>query len=303
MMKTLKLHSVIAACLLLSALNINAQEWMSNLKVAQKLALVQNKMVLMVWEGETFGNYPVFVQNNRGNSILIDDLFSSPELNQLIWQYFVPVTVPEIMYDDYYKEIKKNHSYLYTEKFNDASLKVMDANGYIVNVYMDLNDSYNLSKLIENYAFNTEYLSQELQNYAQSKTFYSSYFLALKYLDFLMYNKPKVNLDIINVAKIYMKNAEALIASEPNEKHAEITQRLELLQLHPELLKGKSGKVLRNLKKIDNSTVFETNKSYKAFLYYTAYKLKNKHDEAEAWKPYISGLDLIKAQGIVNINK
>ena len=50
----------------------SAQEWMKNLEVAQALAKVQNKMVLMVWEETTSYQYPVIVKDDKGRTIIIN---------------------------------------------------------------------------------------------------------------------------------------------------------------------------------------------------------------------------------------
>ena len=60
-----------------------SQEWMTSLDIAQKLALVQNKMVLMVWEESTKYPYPVLVNNDKGRTILIENLFEDENLNKL----------------------------------------------------------------------------------------------------------------------------------------------------------------------------------------------------------------------------
>lgn len=302
MIKILKLQGLIGVCLLFSALNVNAQEWMSNLKVAQRLAAVQNKMVLMVWEEETFYDYPVIVVNGNNQSIIVNNLFSEPELNKSLWEYFVPVVVSEYVYDDLYESIKNKRSDIYLDKLSDPSLKVMDINGNIVNVKMGYDNDFNLSRIIEDYAFTTEFLAQELKNYAQSKTFYTSYFLASKYLDFSMYSKPRVRSNLINLAKIYMNEAADLLAAEPDDKKPELQQRLELLELEVDLIEGQTGTVLRKLKRLDKNIVHESNETYQAFLYFTAHKMRNDHEKAEVWRPLVSLVNIKKAQNILKIN-
>lgn len=302
-MRIIKLNLAIICCLFFSSVSVNAQDWMSNLQIAQKLALVQNKMVLMVWEEDAKNDYPVLVFNNNNNPVLIKDLFSNEELNKLIWDNFVPVSVPEVMYDDMYEEIKNKRSQFYLDKFNDNSLKVMDVNGHIINVNMTIEDSFNLTKLIQDYSFNTKFLSHELRSYADSKTFLTSYFLASKYIDFSMYNKKSVTKDILDVAKIYLKNAAELLINEPADKQPELKQRLELLELEPFLLQGRSGKVLRVLKRNEKMGIFDNNQAFAAFLYYTAHKIRNEQEKAEPWKSKISSINLKKAEGIININR
>lgn len=294
-----KLHQYVFICFLFTSLISNAQEWMSNLKVAQNLALVQNKMVLMIWEEETFNSYPVVVDNTRNQKMVLDNLFEEVELNKAIWEYFIPVVVSEYVYDDLYEKIKNKRSQSYIDKLSDASLKVMDIHGNIVNVTMPYDDEFNLSQIIRDYAFNTEFLTQELRNYKDNKNFLTAYFLASKYLDFAASNKAKVRPNIINLAKIYMQDAEDLLPLESNNKQDEFAQRLEMLQLQADLLEGKAPRVIRILKKMEKSTIYDSNKTYQAFLNYTAYKIRRDNQNAAVWKSMVSAVNLNKAEGII----
>jgi hypothetical protein len=294
-----KLHRYFFIFFLVSSLIANAQEWMSNLKVAQNLALVQNKMVLMIWEQETFNPYPVVVVNSNNQKMVLNNLFEEVELNKAIWEYFIPVVVSEYVYDDLYEKIKNKRSQSYIDKLSDASLKVMDIHGNIVNVSMPYDDEFNLSRITQDYAFNTEFLAQELRNYKDNKNFLTAYFLASKYLDFAVSNKPKVRPNIINLAKIYMQEAEELLPLESNNKQPEFAQRLEMLQLQADLLEGKAPRVIRKLKKMDNNTIYESNKSFQAFLNYTAYKIRKDNEKATAWKSMVSTVNLNKADVII----
>lgn len=301
-MKLIKLNTFLVLFILFSVSAVNAQEWMSNLKIAQKLALVQNKMVLMVWEEETYYDFPVMIVNSNNQATWVNNLFDENELSKAIWQHFIPVVVSEYVYDDFYNQIKKKRSQNYLNKFSDGTLKVMDVNGNIVNVNMGYDDSFNLSKLITDYSFNTEFLSLELKNYVQSKTFFTSYFLASRYLDFSLYHKPTVRQEIVNLAKIYINHAEELLTQEPTEKQAELKQRLEMLELQTDLIEGKPGIVLRKLKRMDRGIVHESNKSYQAFLYFTAHKIRRDNANAEIWRPLLSTVNLNLSQSIIKIN-
>lgn len=294
-----KLHRSIIICLLLTSDITYSQEWMSNLKVAQNLALVQNKMVLMIWEEETYYDYPVIVVNRNNQQILLNNLFEEIELNEAIWEYFIPVVVSEYVYDDLYDKIKNKRSQSYIDKLSDASLKVMDIHGNIVNVKMPYDDEFNLSKIIEDYAFNTEFLSQELRNYKDNKNFLTGYFLASKYLDFAASSKPKVRPNIINLAKIYMQEAEDLLPIESENKQDEFAQRLEMLRLQADLLEGKAPRVIRRLKKMEKGNIYDSNKSFQAFLNYTAYKIRRDNQQAAVWKSQVSSVNLNKADAII----
>lgn len=293
-----KLNRFIITCLFLVSSISYSQEWMSNLKVAQNLALVQNKMVLMIWEEETYYDYSVIIENSNNQRIMLKNLFEELELNDAIWEYFIPVVVSEYVYDDLYEKIKNKRPQSYIDKLSDGSLKVMDIHGNIVNVMMPYDDEYNLSKIIQDYAFNTEFLAQELRNYKDNKNFLTAYFLASKYLDFAASNKAKVRPNIINLAKIYMQEAEDLLPLESNNKQDEFAQRLEMLQLQADLLEGNAPRVIRLLKKMEKGTIYESNKTFQAFLNYTAYKIRRDNEQAAVWKSQVSSVNLNKADAI-----
>lgn len=293
------LHRYVFVCFLFTSLISNAQEWMSNLKVAQNLALVQNKMVLMIWEEETFNDYPVIIISSDNKQIYLSDLFEEEDLNKIIWDYFVPVVVSEYVYDDLYEKVKDKRAQSYIDKLSDASLKVMDIHGNIVNVKMSYDEEFNLSNILEDYALKTDFLAQELRNYLQTKNFLSAYFLASKYLDYLMYQKYKIRPNLINLSKIYMEEAGELLSLEPADKQPEFAQRLEMLRLQAALLEGKSDRVIRILKKIDKSDIYESNKEYQAFLNYTAYLINKDNTNVAIWKPMVSAINLKKSESII----
>jgi hypothetical protein len=288
---------------LLFGVNLSfSQDWMTSLPIAQKLALVQNKMVLMVWEEATFQDYPVFIETSRGHLVFIKDLFFEDSINSFIWENFVPVIVGEYEYPDLYLAAKENRSQQYIDKLNDDSLKVMDINGNIVNLSLGGYDYINLTKLIENYAVNTTFITPELRNYAHEKTFYTAYFLASKYLDFALYLNKKVRSEFMALSTIYLMEAETLLSQEPFEEQESLKERLSLFKIQENLIEDKPRKVLRQLRRIEKSELKPANRPLAAFLYYTAYMLLEDDDNSNLWKTEVSSVNLKKAQAIINSN-
>jgi len=281
----------------------SAQEWMKNLEIAQALAKVQNKMVLMVWEETTSYQYPVIVKDDKGRTIIINNLFEDEDVSPLIWQHFVPVIVSEDRYADLYEKIKDKRSQKYIDKFNDDSIKIMDINGNILNVDYLTEDLQDITTIIQRYALNTTFIAQELQDYKQDKNFYSAYFLASKYLDLGMYVNKDVRANIVELSNIYLEEAKRLVAQQDQDEQKGLLQRCDLLELQEELLLKRPKKVIRHLKKLKDEEIVESNKPFIAFLYYTAYMSNDKPEDAEQWKSQISSVNLKKAQLIINLNK
>ncbi|MBV7270418.1 hypothetical protein [Winogradskyella luteola] len=280
-----------------------SQAWMTNLDIAQKLAMVENKMVLMVWEGTTEYTYPVFVNDDKGRTVFIENLFTDEYISPLIWKYFIPVIVSENKYGSMYYEIKGKRSQKYIDKFNDNSIKIMDINGNILNasdVYLE--DLENITKIIQKYGLNTEFIAPKLKGYYNEKTFFSAYYLASKYMDYTMYINKNQRKDLIDLSTIYLKEARLLTKTEPKEDQAVLQQRCDLLEIQQLLLLKRPRRVLRLLKRMDAEDINNTNTAFMAFLFYTVHMSLGDNDKAEIWKSKISSVDLKKAQKLINLN-
>lgn len=281
----------------------SAQEWMKNLQIAQALAKVQNKMVLMVWEETTTYQYPVIVKDENGRTIFINNLFEDENVSPLIWEHFVPVIVAEYNYADWYEEIKDKRSQKYIDKFNDDSIKILDINGNILNVNYYTEDFQNITTLIERYALNTSYVAQELKDYKKDKNFYSAYFLSSKLLDLSLYLSKDSRAEVVEWSNLYLEEAERLIKGEEQNEHNALQQRCDLLELQQELILKRPRKVVRQLKRLKEEEIIDSNRPFIAFLYYTAYMSADKPEDADLWKSQISSVNLKKAQLLINLNR
>jgi len=277
-----------------------AQEWMSSLDVAKRLAFVQNKLILMVWE-DVAKEYMPFVINHEGSSEIVN-LFDSNYIDEIFWENFVPVIVNENMYSELYNQIAETNDNSYIDMFNSDGIKILDINGKILGTY-PLNDSYfDLEIFVYKYALNTSFLKDKLRNYREGKSFYSSFRLASKYLDFSILINNLVREEVINLSEIYLEEAYAhLLKSDIKQKEG-FMQKGELLKLKIHLILNKPQKTLRKLKKFKKVEVDVINQSLLAFLYYTSYKLLNSEKKAEIWKSKVSSLDLKFADLILKIN-
>ena len=297
------LLKLLLVVLMVNTATVSSQEWMTNLEIAQTLAKVQNKMVLMVWEETTTYQYPVIVKDEYGRTIFINNLFEDENVSPLIWEHFVPVIVSEYNYADWYEEIKDKRSQKYIDKFNDDSIKILDINGNILNVNYYTEDFQNITTLIERYAINTSYVAQELRDYKKNKNFYSAYFLSSKLLDLSLYLNKDSRAEIVEWSNLYLEEAERLIKGEEQNEHNALQQRCDLLELQQELVLKRPRKVIRQLKRLKDEEIVDSNKAFIAFLYYTAYMSADKSEDAELWKSQISSVNLKKAQLLINLNR
>ena len=278
------------------------KEWYTSLDAAKRLALIQNKLVLMVWEETTVYPEPVIISNDKGHSVVVENMFENEFISNLIWDNFIPVVVNESEHAQLYEDIKGKRTQKYIDKFNDDSIKILDANGTIINKIVIYDGFYlNFTDFVKNYALNTSILKGELTNYFRQKDFYTTLRLASKYIDFGIYVNKDVRGEIIKVSSIYLDEASAL-ASDKIENKAGLLQHIELLKIKQGLILNKPRRVLRQLKRIDASDIIETNSALVDFLYYTSYKLLKDEKNASALESKLSLVNLKKANQIINKN-
>jgi len=278
---------------------INAQDWMTSLDVAQRLARIQDKLIFAMWEESTYYDFPVKLVDDNGN-LVITDLFQDEKINTILWEYFIPVRLPEFKYDELFNKIDGKRSNKYVDKFIDDSIKIMDANGNILNINEANVEILDMRKFIDKYAFNIVYLKPSLSNYANSKSYSTAYRLAMKYYDFAIFNDKALKKELIELGTIYLNEAITLVS--PGAQRSIDLQRCELSELKTYLILNKPKKVIRTLQKMEEE-IDDSNKGLHAFLYYTAFKLQEKDEEAESWKSQVSLVDLKKTQLIINSTK
>ena len=297
-------NTILFFLLTFSTLNaVQAQEWMTSLDIAKRLALVQNKMIFAMWEDSTLDDNPVLIKDPNGNLIMVN-LFDIERLNKIIWEYFVPVKINESSYLDLYDKIKGKRKENYVLKFNDDSIKIMDVNGNIFNTNSS-NGNYNLlniSSFIAKYSIDTSFLKQELISYSTEENFITSYFLASKYIDFVSLSDKEIWSEIIELSNIYLDEANNHLESNTSNNKEISFQAIKLIRIKQNLILNRPKKVLRQLKKINDSEIYRVNQSLFNFLHYTAFKLLNDDKNADLWRSKVSLVDLKKAKLIINNN-
>ena len=278
-----------------------AQEWFTSLEVAKKLALIQDKMLFVMWEN-TF-NYPYTVElNNDKGDTIITDLFEDDSINRIIWDYFIPVKIYESKYAELSNQIMETRGTKYFNKLIDDSIKIMDVNGNILNINASNEYIENLSLLIKHYALNTSFLKQELINYSKQKNLTTSFSLASKYLDFAILSENDIRFEIIQLANIYFNEAKKHLPKSDLNNEMVFLQNCDLLLVNEDLILNKPRKVIRHLRKINMTEIHKRNQSLFSFLNYTAYKLLNDEENAVLWKSKVSFVDLKKAKLIIKNN-
>ncbi len=279
-----------------------AQEWFTSFDVAKRLALVQNKMLFVMWEDSFKTPYYVSITNENGEVIVID-LTENENLSKLIWDYFIPVLLPESDYGKFLNKAKKaTTSLAYTDKLEDDSIKIMDVNGYILNTNFYIESVQNVTSLIKFYSLDTSYLNSYFRSYSKKENFTTTFILASKYLDFAIFSGNDTRFDIVDLATIYFKEAKNHLAESDLNNKSAFLQKLNLLEIKELLILNNANKAKRLLRRTKTSEIDNINESLYVFLNYTTFMLLKDKEAAALWKEKMSSVNLKKAELILKTN-
>jgi hypothetical protein len=297
-MKKISLILLLALPILASC---QADDWMTSLDAAKRLAYVQDKMVLMIWEESAFVPLPVTLKDGNGKRVFIDDLFENQILINMLRDYFILVKVNEQEYEELFQPIKNKRSTTYINKFNDDSIKILDVNGIIVNSNRETYREFlNLTKFIIKYDINTSFIKAELTSYRKHQNFETTLNLASKYIELAIFTIQPARQDIITVSDIYLEEAENYFLNDVIENKLAMIEKIELLKIKQQLILNKPGKVLRMLKRMDVANADNVNAELIAFLYVTAHRVLGDEDKAAKWRSKVSLVNLKKSNQIIN---
>ena len=305
---TMKKSILIIAISLLPGLG-TAQEWFTSLEVAKRLALVQDKMLFVMWEDALEYEYPVGLFDDKGIGEIVD-LRDNEVILQMIWEHFVPVKLPEFMYEEMSNQIKETRGIAYFNRLIDDDIKIMDVNGNILNTNDDIVKFYylgdyaylSINDFIKKYALNTSFLKPDLENYAQEKNFVTSFRLAAKYVDFAIFINKELRPYVMDLANIYFDEAKHYLEKEGNADAISFTQKIELFKMQEDLILNNAKKVRRQIKKMDIGQIADMNQSLFDFLNYTVFLLLKDEKNAALWRSKLTSYEMKKAQLIMNIN-
>lgn len=286
--------------ILLSCNFCTGQEWFTSFDVAKRMALIQDKLLFVIWEDALNDPYPLLITTDEGKLVVID-LSQNENADAVIWEHFVPVLLPESTYNDLLNTVKNKREFRYIDKLNDNTIKIMDVNRNILNVNSYTGDYQNLSLLIKNYAINTSFIKQDLVNYSKKKNFTTAIKLGSKYIDLAIFAEKDAREEVIDLANIYLNEAKSYLQKGNMTNKEAFLQRLRLLKIKEQLVISAPKKALRQLKRIKQD-IYKLNKSMHIFLNYTTFKFLKDEENTAKWQSEISSVDLKKAQLILNNN-
>ncbi|MEL4308188.1 thioredoxin domain-containing protein [Joostella sp. CR20] len=242
----------------LSVYNGYSTNWLSSFEDAQKLALVQNKLIVVDFWATWCG--PCKKMDS--------DAWHTNEVGDMM-NNFIPLKVDI--------DTQTNLARRYGIKAI-PNVYIMDANGEIVADSKGYMDKVELLNFLDDFVLNTSYVNKELVNYFQRQNFANSLRLAKRYIDYSLLVDDKVKNNFFSVSNVYLDKANKMLENQPK-----FEEKIELLKMTIDVYRGNHKKVVRKLAKTDEATIDPINKADYYFINYCVCRSNNEADQASEW--------------------
>ncbi|MFI8377366.1 thioredoxin domain-containing protein [Leeuwenhoekiella sp. NPDC079379] len=223
------IKKLLVVIILFTTSNSFATNWLHSLEDAQKLALGQNKLILVDFWASWCG--PCLKMDK--------DSWSDPEVQSLM-EAFIPVKIDF----DRQKNLARSYQVNAIPDFY-----IMDGNGAVIYHHKGYLNAFDLIRELKKYQINIAFTNTSAIQYYQKQQYNTAFKLAERYMDFsLNISEKEVRLNFLQVAKKYLNKSEDLLVNTMSTYNL-FEERIALYDLMIDVYRGKTSKVTRILAK------------------------------------------------------
>jgi len=277
-------RNYLTAFLLILSSYLYAQNWGTDFELAKKMALSENKLMLLDFTASWCGPCKYMEINTWSNENVKKEMafYKSVKIdldsNKDLARFYGVSAIPNIL--------------------------VVDPNGIVIEQIKGYRDANFMQKFLHEKVLDLAFVQKELISFFKKKSYSSALRLANKYQIYAMLlkdDKIKRRL-LLNVAKSYFAISKKIVKKSKSKNKKGLLQKIDLYELRKNLILNKNKQVAKKLSKLKESEIVNMNKSLYASLNYVVLTNLKDSENAKKWFDKMNDSDKAFVKRMLEIN-
>ena len=277
-------RNYLTAFLLILSSYLYAQNWGTDFELAKKMALSENKLMLLDFTASWCGPCKYMEINTWSNENVKKEMafYKSVKIdldsNKDLARFYGVSAIPNIL--------------------------VVDPNGIVIEQIKGYRDANFMQKFLHEKVLDLAFVQKELISFFKKKSYSSALRLANKYQIYAMLlkdDKIKRRL-LLNVAKSYFAISKKIVKKSKSKNKKGLLQKIDLYELRKNLILNKNKQVAKKLSKLKESEIVNMNKSLYASLNYVVLTNLKDSEKAKKWFDKMNDSDKAFVKRMLEIN-
>jgi len=275
-------RSYLTAFLLILSSYLYAQNWVTDFELAKKMALAENKLMLLDFTASWCGPCKYMEintwskENVKKEMAFYESVKIDLDSNKDLARFYGVSAIPNIL--------------------------IVDPNGIVLEQIRGYRDANFMQKFLHEKVLDLAFVQKELISFFKKRSYSSALRLANKYQIYAMLlKKDKVRVSLLlSVANNYFKIAKKIVKKSKSKNKEGLLQKIDLYELRKSLILNKNKQVAKKLSKLKESEIDNMNKSLYASLNYVVLTNLKDLENAKKWFDNMNDSDKAFAKRMLN---
>ena len=275
-------RSYLTAFLLILSSYLYAQNWVTDFELAKKMALAENKLMLLDFTASWCGPCKYMEintwskENVKKEMAFYESVKIDLDSNKDLARFYGVSAIPNIL--------------------------IVDPNGIVLEQIRGYRDANFMQKFLHEKVLDLAFVQKELISFFKKRSYSSALRLANKYQIYAMLlKKDKVRVSLLlSVANNYFKIAKKIVKKSKSKNKEGLLQKIDLYELRKSLILNKNKQVAKKLSKLKESEIDNMNKSLYASLNYVVLTNVKDLENAKKWFDNMNDSDKAFAKRMLN---